>query len=111
MTAKQWFTLPNGRQVYRFPPVPAVARSGLPSPHFRTDTIDPCRSMADGKMYDSLSGLRRTYRADGNPQGEEYIELGNAEIRSTPPERKALDKSEVADIVDRAQAAISSGEV
>ncbi len=67
--------------------------------------------MADGKMYDSLSALRRTYRADGNPQGEEYIEIGNQEIRQTPPERKKLDKAEVATIVDKAQAAISRGEV
>lgn len=37
-------------------------------------------------MYDSLSGYRRTLRADGNPQGETYTEIGNEEITYHPPQ-------------------------
>jgi hypothetical protein len=114
MAEKQWFTLPNGRQVYRTPPDQTRSQgrsTTLAIPYFKRDTIELCQSQADGRWYDSLSALRATYKPSGNPQGEEYIELGNQEIRSEPEPRKKLEKAEVADIVDQAQAAIARGEV
>ncbi len=74
-----WFVYSDGRQYLR--PLhrePVRASSDYPCPMIAKDSIDPCRGM-DGNMYDSLSGLRRTYRADGNPQGENYTEIGNEE--------------------------------
>lgn len=35
------------------------------------DTMEPLKSMSDGRMYDSKSALRRAYREQG------YVELGN----------------------------------
>lgn len=104
-----WFALPNGRSVYRKAEQPPRGeRSGFPCPTFKKDSIEPVVSMADGKTYDSLSSLRRTYRADGNPQGVEYIEVGN-EKRSDPVAPK-VTKQECADLLDRAEAAIIRGD-
>jgi hypothetical protein len=77
-----WFVFDDGRRYLRAtePREPCTARSSFPTPMIRNDNIDPVRGM-DGKMHDSLSGLRRTYRADGNPQGENYTEIGNEEIK------------------------------
>lgn len=75
-----WFIFDDGRQFLRkVDRESAPAASAFPTPSIRKDSIDPCRGM-DGKMYDSLSGLRRTYRPDGNPQGERYHEIGNTEL-------------------------------
>lgn len=53
-----------------------VAASG---PQIITDTIDPFRSMADGKIYSSKSAYRRELRARG------LVEIGNERIeRQTP---------------------------
>ena len=53
-----------------------------------SDTIDPFRSMADGRMYDSKSQYRRDLRARG------LAEVGNDRIerRETPmpPVRESL---------------------
>lgn len=52
-------------------------RSSLPSPMVISDTIDPVRSMADGKEYTSKAALRSTYKPSGNPDGISYVEVGN----------------------------------
>ena len=61
------------------------AQRQLSAPRVVSDQITPCLGM-DGKMHDSLASYRRTLRADGNPQGENYIELGNERLK--PVERK-----------------------
>lgn len=107
--AYQWFDLGNGRQVYRKVPEHRAGRSSFPCPQLRRDSIAPIQSMADGNYYDSLSDLRRTYRADGNPQGIEYREVGD-EVRTDPvPPR--VTKEECAVLLDKAEAAIARGEV
>lgn len=58
-------------------PRAAVARSSLPCPMLVRSFAEPVQSMADGKFYDTPRDLERTYRADGNPRGEEFIPLGN----------------------------------
>ena len=78
MTEKRWFTLPNGRQVYRAVPARPAARSDLPVPYLISDNLDaPLYSGADGQQYTSKAALRASYRASGNPQGIEYTEVGN----------------------------------
>ncbi len=59
--------LGNGRTVYRFPPKHDIRpkRSALSMPRIATDTMDPVKSMLDGKTYDSKSALRATYKAGG----------------------------------------------
>lgn len=91
MTEKRWIMLENGRSVYRSIGQAPVARSSFPCPRIVSDTVEPIQSMADGKFYTSLSALRRTYRADSNPQGEEYIEVGNEKLADAAPQ---FDKSQ-----------------
>ena len=90
--------------------VPGVRKQALPSPMLIRDDLDSeVQSFADGKFYSSKSAIRRTYRADGNPQGVEYVEVGNdynAPIH-TPPKR---DPNEVKHAVDRAMARYHAGE-
>lgn len=106
-----WFDLGNGRKVFRRIPAPVVARSPLPCPMIISDSIDPTESMADGKTYTSKTALRRTYRPDGNPQGREYVELGNDQ---RPHEQKrgnvVRDKPKSTEIIQKAMATADRGE-
>ncbi len=68
---------------------PNWAQSDLPGPYIAGDTMQPVQSMRDGKMYDSKSRLRRTYRQAG------MIEVGNdpALFRKKPkppPDRQKI---------------------
>lgn len=107
----EWFDDGRGRRTFRRVPVENVNRSSLPCPMLITDSIDETQSMADGKFYTSKHALRRTYRADGNPQGKEYTEVGNDQ---KPREQKrgnyVRDKNKARDSVDRAIAAVDRGE-
>lgn len=94
MTEKRWIHLANGRSVFRRVEQAAVQRSSFPCPRIISDSIDTVQSMADGNYYDSLSALRRTYRADGNPQGEDYIELGNEALPDHKPEFNEAQRRE-----------------
>lgn len=105
-----WIDLGDGRSVYRnVSPKPRGERSGLAMPMILSDKIEPVQSMADGKTYDTMSALRRTYRADGNPQGVEYTEVGDAE--RTEPQTPKVTKEECAVLLDKFEAAVSRGEV
>jgi hypothetical protein len=84
--AYAWFSDGNGRSVYRRVVEPKTMRSGLACPMLVRSFAEPVQSMADGKWYDTPRDLERTYRADGNPRGEEFVSLGNEEIRFTAPE-------------------------
>jgi len=107
MSEKRWYKLENGREVFRTPPKPIAARSGLPCPSILRDTIEPVVSMADGKTYDSASALRATYKAGGNPQGVDYIEVGNESVatRAPPVRNDAL----AIEAIERAEADIIAG--
>lgn len=105
-----WFTTDDGRSIYR--PVENVkrgSRSDFPCPTIMSDRITPVQSMADGKTYDTMSALRRTYRADGNPQGVEYTEVGDA-VRTGPLTPK-VTKEECSVLLDKYEAAVSRGEL
>jgi len=71
MTKYKWFKLPDGREVYRKVPKPNTKRSGLSAPLLIRDDMDPVQSQLDGKMYDSKSALRATYKSAG------VVEVGN----------------------------------
>ena len=66
-------------------------RSELPGPFVISDTMHGgVQSMLDGKMYDSKSRLRKTYRAAG------MVEVGNETpkpFKPPPPDRKAIRES------------------
>lgn len=75
--AMAWFDVGNGRKVFRPVREHSEGRSHLPCPMLIRSFAEPVQSMADGKWYDTPRDLERTYRADGNPRGEEFIALGN----------------------------------
>lgn len=103
-----WFVMDDGRKYLRSTVEKSpVARSSFPAPMIKRDSIDPCRG-PDGQMHDSLASLRRSYRADGNPQGENYIELGNESI--TPVEHK-FDRAERRDNIKAAIEDVKNGRV
>lgn len=107
MIEKRWYTLANGRQVYRAAPTRIETRSGLACPMIISDTIDPVVSQADGKTYTSASALRATYRADGNPQGMNYIEVGNESVSTF--ERPKRDSLKAIEAIERAEADVIAG--
>lgn len=103
-----WFIFDDGRKcLRRIDREPCRARSSFPAPALRTDTIDPCRGM-DGKMYDSLSGYRRTLRPNGNPQGERYTEIGNEEL---PTVTHSFDRGQRRDDIKAAIEDVRNGRV
>lgn len=104
------FVLRGGKLVPKHMAAQSPAnRSRFPTPMLRRDSIEPVQSMADGITYESMSSLRRSYRADGNPQGIEYTEVGNEE-RAHPVMPKVTE-AECAVLLDKAEAAMARGEV
>lgn len=87
MTEYRWIDLGDGRQVYRRVKARADIRSGLAMPMIARQFDRPVQSMADGKYYDTPRDLERTYKANGNPMGQEFVQLGNEKLN--PPEVKA----------------------
>lgn len=108
MVEYRWYSNGKGRSVYR--PVPQdtkQAKSGLACPFMILDTIDPTVSQADGKEYTSKAALRATYKAENNPQGINYIELGTEKIGDfTPPKRDPMKSLEA---IERAEADVAAG--
>jgi len=69
---------------------PQTARSDLPAPTIIADHMKPVQSMLDGKMYDSKSALRGTYKAAG------VEELGNdapTTWKRPEPDKKAIEET------------------
>lgn len=61
---------------------PSGLRSHLPAPRLMADGMEPVQSMLDGKMYDSKSQLRSTYRAAG------VTEVGNDVVTERAPVKR-----------------------
>lgn len=107
MVEYRWYSNGKGRSVYRPVPVERGERSNLPCPAISLDKIEPTISQADGKEYTSKSALRATYRAENNPQGINYIEIGNEPLPSfTPPKR---DNMKALEVIERAEADVRAG--
>lgn len=101
-----WFVFDDGSKRLRKIDRPVNhARSDFPAPAIRRDSIDACLGM-DGKMHESLASYRRTLRADGNPQGENYIELGNESLK---PVTHTFDRKQRRDDIRAAIADVKAG--
>jgi len=74
---------------------PTPNRSTLPAPHLLRDEMPAVQSMLDGKLYDSKSRLRQTYRAAG------VTEVGN-DVPMTPPAPKRPRREDVKAAVGKA---------
>ena len=85
------------------------ARATFPTPMIASDSCDGIQSMADGRHYDSKAALRRSYRADGNPQGRDYTEIGDAPVEANPVARP--DRKAIRDAADKALHDVQAGNV
>lgn len=90
----------NDEVVYWRPETTPDNRSDLPTPGLIRDQIDPFKSMADGKLYDSKSAYRETLKARG------LTEIGNDTFRPPPPPvkkntRRELLSRQLGDMSDR----------
>lgn len=84
---RQEIDMGNGRTKIRFvspEPKRNNFRGSFPMPMMIRSFDEPVQSMADGKWYSNPSDLRRSYKAENNPAGVDYIELGNEEMTYTP---------------------------
>lgn len=84
-------------------------RSALPCPMIIRDGMASTQSMADGRVYDSKSALRRSYTAEGNPQGRDYTEIGGSEIE--PAGHAAVDKAGIRDALEKSLHDVQAGNV
>lgn len=75
---------------------PVSCRSFFPSPMIASDTMSPVQSMLDGKMYDSKSRLRETYRAAG------VDEVGNDPARFRKPAPHKPDRASIRQSIQKA---------
>jgi hypothetical protein len=86
------------------PEVIGAPSDALPVPYLATDTMSPVQSMLDGKMYDSKSALRRTYKAAG------VTEVGNDPARLRPRAKAKIDRNAIKATLDKATARFNRGE-
>lgn len=77
-----------------------------------SDDQEPLQSMADGKWYTSKAKMRESYKASNNPKGKTFEEVGNdpSFLNHSHKPLKA-DKREFLEAVEKAEAAISRGEI
>lgn len=108
MIEKRWYTLEDGRQVYRAVPSSrsAGAGSAFPCPRIVNDTIVPTWG-ADGKQYTSMSAYRKTLLPSGNPKGERFIEYGNEPIPQY--EAPQFDEAQRVETIKRAINDVETG--
>lgn len=104
MTEYAWFDVGEGRQVFRKVEDRQPARSNLPMPMLARDQMDPVQSQLDGKLYDSKSALRRTYKQAG------VVEVGNDPARLRPPPKPKQDEAGVRRTIEKAIARHNNGE-
>jgi len=104
MSAFGWIDLGDGRKVYRrVGPMCHGPRSDLATPMLVRAFAEPVQSMADGRWYDTPRDLEATYKASGNPLGQEFVALGNespkvAEYTPDPEQRVADIRQALEDV-------------
>lgn len=102
-----WVKTSDGRSVFRnTEPRPRGPRSALPCPMLIRDFDEPVQSMANGKWYTSKRGLAASHRASGNPQGVDYVEMGNEKPKAAP---RTYDRKKLRDDIRAAKADLAAG--
>lgn len=96
MSEFQWFEI-DGRKIFRAKMRPLGIRSDLPCPMLIKDGMDPVKSMADGKIYDSKSALRAGYKAGG------FVEMGN---ERPAPKKRTSDRKGIRESLLKAKAQV-----
>jgi len=85
-----------------------LGTSSLACPYFKQDTIAPILGM-DGRIYDTLSGYRKTLEPSGNPKGERYIEVGNEQTKAY--EAPKFNRKQRREDIKRAISDVKNGNV
>lgn len=104
MTDYRWIDLGDGRKrLRRVRETAPDSRSNLACPMIVAGFDKPVQSMADGKYYDTARGLEATYKANGNPSGQEFVQLGNetlkpAEVKADPKQRREHIRQAIRDV-------------
>ena len=83
---------------------PQARSDAIPVPMFISDTMDPVKSMADGRYYDSKSAIRAGYKAGG------FVEVGNDTSHLKPKPQSRPDPQKIMDAVDRSISRFHAGE-
>lgn len=81
--------------------------SAVPLPMLVRPFSEPVQSMADGKFYDDPASLRSSYKADNNPHGCDFIEVGNEDITKFEAPKK--DRKAQRDAIERAINDVANG--
>ena len=93
MSNRGTFVYRNGRVVEKGGPddvrEPRGPASSLPRPMLIRDGMDALRGMHDGRLYESKSELRRSYREQG------YAELGNDAPLAPRDNSRPITKDEI----------------
>lgn len=79
-------------------------RSTLSAPMLIRDEMPPVQSQLDGKMYDSKSHLRKTYRKAG------VVEVGNDPQRFAPRTKPKPDRKKIVESIEKAKARVERGD-
>lgn len=106
MSDYRWFDVGNGRHVFRRVREPNDRRSNLPIPTLIRDFDEPVQSMANGQWYTSKRALAASHKASGNPHGQDFIELGNEDVKFAPHE---TSERELRDDIRSALSDVRSG--
>lgn len=102
MVESSWIKI-GDRLIYRRTPVAVESkRSDLAMPMIRSDRISPVQSMADGKVYDTASGIARSH--EGFQQAERF----DPNSVKVPPSR-SITNAQAADVADQATNMLSQG--
>jgi hypothetical protein len=92
--------IPAPRRILHGP----AKRSDLAFPMVISDTMDPVESQVDGKVYDSKSAIRASYRAN------DVTEVGNDPARFRRKVKPKIDRKQIKATIDRAKVRVERGE-
>ncbi|MEQ8450882.1 MAG: hypothetical protein RLQ25_02975 [Alphaproteobacteria bacterium] len=87
MSEYHWYTLGDGRRVFRKAPKPSPHRSDLSRPYVRSDGMDAVWNPVDGNHYESRSQYERAVKQAGcEIVGDDKGHWGRAGVRDTGPD-------------------------
>lgn len=87
--------------------LPSGPQSDFPTPRLVRAFSAPVQSMADGKFYDDPASLRASFKAENNPHGVDFIEVGNEDLTKFTPPKK--DRKANREAIERAISDVENG--
>ncbi len=103
MAKYAWFTLEDGRQVYRKVEEHRPKRSSLAAPYFVADTMEATQHPCTGEYMTSKSAFRQVTKAYG------CVEVGNDPARLKTRQKAKPDRKQIRDAIAKATAEYNNG--